>query len=315
MNDGGFRMDPSLHSSFEACRRITRRYAKSFYFSSFFLPIHKREAAYAIYAFCRHADDLLDVDKNLSYAQQRQHLQQTLNRLYQGGPFEGLKFGKAFYHAIMNYSIPRIYFEELIEGVCSDHGRIRFQDFDELSSYCYRVASVVGLMMTRILELHNPVGEKHAIELGIAMQLTNILRDIGEDYQRDRIYLPANEMSQFGLTEDDIRQKRICPSFIKFMKFQIHRARDYYKKSEAGIRLLANDGSQFTVWTMRWVYAGILDEIENADYNVYRKRVHVSLPKKLRLAWRARASCRKQTECPVCKPRLAKNISKSVFGK
>ncbi len=284
-------MNSHLDQSFESCRLIARHHAKSFYFSSFFLPPAKQKAAYAIYAFCRHADDLLDVSANHALGGYREQLTQLLDRLYRG-QFEGLLFGEAFHRTISDYAIPQSYFEELIEGVCSDRGRVRIANFDELAKYCYRVASVVGLMMSKIFGLSDPHGEKYAMELGTAMQLTNILRDVREDYERDRIYLPQDEMTKFGVTGDDIQNRRVHEAFTALMKFQIERARRFYQESEKGIPMLTNDGSQFTVWAMRWIYAGILDEIEKADYDVYRRRARVSLFRKLCLAWHSWRCCR-----------------------
>lgn len=284
-------MDPLLTRSFEAARQITQHHAKSFYFSSFFLPRHKKNAAYAIYSFCRHADDLLDLHANDTFTDHRRALAQLLARLYSGNCRE-IPFAGAFYHTVTQYAIPQIHFEALIEGVCSDRGRIRFATYEDLRIYCYRVASVVGLMMAPILGLRDPSGEKYAIDLGLAMQLTNILRDLGEDDARDRIYLPQNELARFGVTEEDFRARRITPAFVELMRFQIARTRDIYNESEKGILLLADDGSRFTVWAMRWIYAGILDEIEKAHYNVYLRRASVSLPRKIALAWKAWRSCR-----------------------
>lgn len=282
-------MTPSLQSSFEAARQITRHHAKTFYFSSFFLPRPKRAAAYSVYAFCRHADDLLDVPSSEPLTREREQLTDTLTRLYDGTA-DRLAFGAAFHQTVTEYAIPRKYFEELIEGVCLDRGKIRIATWPELERYCYLVASVVGLIMSRIFGLRDPAGEKHALALGTAMQLTNILRDIGEDYERDRIYLPTAELANFGVTEDDIRSRRVTPAFAELMKFQIARAWEFYADAEKGIPMLANDGSQFTVWAMRWIYAGILDEIEKADYDVYAKRARVGFARKVGLAflaWRA----------------------------
>ncbi len=285
--------NPELRRSLAACRRLTRHHARSFYFSSHFLPRPRREAAYAIYAFCRHADDLLDLPPAPSPEDPQRRLNDLLERLYRGAAREWA-FNTAFHHAVTSYGIPRALFEELIEGVCSDRGRVRIRDFGQLEVYCHRVASVVGLMMARIFGLSDPSGEKPAADLGTAMQLTNILRDIAEDFRRDRIYLPSEEMARFGVSESDLREGRAPPSFVALMKFQVARARRYYRESEKGIPLLANDGSQFTVWAMRWIYAGILDEIEKADYDVFRRRARVRLPRKLALALKARRCCRSQ---------------------
>ncbi len=280
----------ALETSFERCRLATRHHARSFYFCSHFLPRYRRLAAYAIYAFCRHADDLLDEAVPGALEIQEAQLRTILNELYSGT--SGEAYAPAFHETVTRYVIPRIHFEELIRGVCSDRGPVRIQTFDELSTYCYRVASVVGLVMCPIFGLTNDSGRKHAVELGMAMQLTNILRDIREDQARDRIYLPLTELNQFGVTEEDLRSGRMSPEFVALMKFQVARAREYYTRSERGIGLLANDGSRFTVWAMRWIYSGILTEIEKLDYNVFRARAHVSTARKCLLAWRAWRCCR-----------------------
>jgi phytoene synthase len=283
----------SLRESFEHCRRATRHHARSFYFASHALPHPKRQAAYAVYAFCRHADDLLDerdVSQPSGQVAYEQELRALLNRLYDGSE-TSLPFGPAFHEIIRQFNIPIQPFEDLVHGVCLDQQPIQIRDWSELRNYCYHVASVVGLVMCPILGLQNPAAEAQAIELGIAMQLTNILRDIREDLERGRTYLPADELALFQVTPADLAQGNVTPQFVEFMKFQIERARDFYRRSEAGIPALAADGSQLTVWLMRTIYAGILDEIEQARYDVFSKRAAVSTLRKLRLAWTAWHQC------------------------
>lgn len=283
----------SLRESFELCRRATRHHARSFYFASHALPHPKRQAAYAVYAFCRHADDLLDerdVSQPSGQVAYEQELRALLNRLYDGSE-TSLPFGPAFHETIRQFNIPIQPFEDLVHGVCLDQQPIQIRDWPELKNYCYHVASVVGLVMCPILGLQNRDAEAHAIELGIAMQLTNILRDIREDLERGRTYLPADELALFQVTPADLAQGSVTPQFVEFMKFQIERARDFYRRSEAGIPALAADGSQLTVWLMRTIYAGILDEIEQARYDVFSKRAAVSTLRKLRLAWTAWHRC------------------------
>lgn len=284
----------ALASSFLHCRRATRHHAKSFYFASHALPQSKRQAAYAVYAFCRHADDLLDERDVTSTPAQHAYeseLRDLLERLYAGTEVQ-LPFGPAFHHTVQTFGIPQKPFLDLVHGVCLDQQPLKIRDWPELRNYCYHVASVVGLVMCPILGLRNPAAEAHAIELGIAMQLTNILRDIREDFERGRIYLPADERARFGIGEPELAQGLPTPQFIALMQFQIERARDFYRRSETGIPELATDGSQLTVWLMRWVYSGILEEIERANYNVFQGRVSVSTPRKLALAVRAWRSCR-----------------------
>ena len=191
---------------------------------------------------------------------------------------------RAFRETVRRRAIPAAYFEDLLKGVEMDRGRVRLQNWDELDRYCYHVASVVGLIMVHVLTEPAPELLQPARDLGTAMQLTNILRDIAEDWQRDRLYLPADELQKFGLTDDDIAHRRTGDSFRALMRFQIARARDYYRQADPGIAALPNDGSRFCARLMSTAYGAILDEIERADYQVYRGRVRVSFPRKLWLA-------------------------------
>jgi phytoene synthase len=280
----------SLDESFAYCRALTRAHAKSFYFSSVALPRAKKDAAYAVYAFCRFADDLLDEPPAAGKPPSKSRLRETLAGLYAGRALE-LPFARAFHETIARYGIDARLFEELIEGVCMDAGPVRIRNFEELHLYCYRVASVVGLMMSHIFGLKVEGGRDRAIEMGVAMQLTNILRDVREDLEMGRIYLPADELEQFGLSESTLRAGQADERWVEFMKFQVERARAYYCAGEAGIPLLEPDGSQFTVALMSTVYAGILDEIERVDYDVFRGRVHVGFGRKLKLAVWAYFKC------------------------
>jgi 15-cis-phytoene synthase len=279
---------PELLASHRYCHGVTRQHAKSFHFASHALPPHKRAAARAIYAFCRFADDLLDMPPSDGIADPRaseSELNLLLNRLYEGTETE-VAFAAAFHHTVTRFGIPRQPFTDLVHGVCMDRLPIQIETWEELERYCYHVASVVGLVMCPVLGLSDPKGERQAIDLGIAMQLTNILRDVGEDLDRGRRYLPAEELYRFGVDPADLQARRPGDGFIPLLKFQIARARQYYERSEPGIALLARDGSQRTVWLMRRVYAGILDEIERNNFDVLNRRAYVPLWRKLVLAAR-----------------------------
>ena len=279
-----------LSASREACRCMTRHHAKTFYFASHVLPAQKRSDAYAVYAFCRYVDDQIDLAPDeTARLRALADLSHLLHAAYlpEAGAesFESsLPWLRAFRETIRRRAIPASYFEDLLKGVEMDRGRVRLQTWDELDSYCYHVASVVGLIMVHVLTEPAPELLKPARDLGTAMQLTNILRDIAEDWQRDRIYLPADELEKFGLTADDIAQQRTGDSFRAMMRFQIGRARAFYSHAEPGIAALPADGSRFCARLMSTVYGAILDEIERADYQVYRGRVRVSFPRKLWLA-------------------------------
>ena len=281
---------PALRASFLLCRRITARHAKSFHFASFALPAAKKDAACAIYAFCRRADDLIDEAGGGSVEEAVARLERLFDEAM-GGRLDGV--GPAFASTVTEYGIEKRWFLELMEGVRRDAGRVRVATWEELRDYCWHVASVVGRMMAPVFGLRDPAGWVHAEELGLAMQLTNIIRDVREDLERDRVYLPAEELARFGVSEAELGAAEPSPALVRLLRFQVDRARDYYRRSEAGIPLLAPDGSQFTVWLMRHVYAGILDEVERVGYAVGRGRVRTSTPRKLRLALRAWTDCRR----------------------
>lgn len=187
----------------------------------------------------------------------------------------------AWADVLEKYAIPQELPEKLIEGCISDlQPKVRYETFQELWEYCYQVASVVGLMTSRIFGVNNPAAEQHAIDLGIAMQLTNILRDVGEDARNNRIYLPLAELRAHGITEEDILAERVTPEFQAFMKEQVARAREYYRSAEKGIPMLQPD-SRMTVRLMSRNYGRILEVIEAQEYDVFSRRASVSLPRKL----------------------------------
>ncbi len=272
---------------------MTRHHAKTFYFASHVLPAQKRSDAYAVYAFCRYVDDQIDLAPDeAARLRAFADLGHVLHAAYQ--PVTGLDslaralpWLTAFRETIRRRSIPAAYFEDLLAGVEMDRGRVRIQTWDEMERYCYHVASVVGLIMVHVLTEPSPGLLKPARDLGTAMQLTNILRDIREDWERDRVYLPLDELEKFGLTTEDIARQRTSEPFRAMMRFQIGRARAFYSHAEPGIAALPDDGSRFCARLMSTVYGAILDEIERTDYQVYRGRARVSFARKLWLALKA----------------------------
>ena len=279
--------DAELEASHAYCHAQTRRNARSFYFASVALPKDKKRAAYAVYAFCRYADDLVDRAANDGDAGTAlARVSESFDRMT-AGELHDPPFASAFAWAVRRYGIEKQPFLDLLKGVSMDLGPVRIADWPQLRDYCYHVASVVGLMMARIFELRDEAGRERAVDLGIAMQLTNILRDVGEDFGMRRVYLPADEMAAAHVGSADLALASVTPELRTLLRAQAVRARDYYQRAEAGIPLLADDGSQFTVWLMRHVYAGILDEIEKLDYEVLRQRAKTSFLRKLVLAGRA----------------------------
>ncbi|MBF0479460.1 MAG: phytoene/squalene synthase family protein [Candidatus Omnitrophica bacterium] len=268
----------NIHNGFKLARHMTQHHAKTFYFASLGLANAERQASYSIYAICRLTDDSVDQSPepqknleairqkiNLAYKPQMDDLQQSDDII------------SAFRLTVNEYHIPNKYFNELLSGMEMDLTVTRYENFAQLYSYCYKVAGVVGLIMLKIFKYENPRAEQYAEELGIAMQLTNILRDINEDYGRGRIYVPAEDLNRFKITETDIKNKIISDRFIAMMKFEINRAREYYQKARAGIPLIKNKRGRIVTHVMADLYEAILDKIEQNRYDVFTKRARLSL--------------------------------------
>jgi phytoene synthase len=187
----------------------------------------------------------------------------------------------AFAHTVRACSIPRVYFDELAEGCRMDFTIRRYATWKALEHYCYRVAGVVGLMMCRVFGLKDERALEQAVQMGNAMQLTNILRDVAEDWDRGRLYLPADDLARFGLNESAIAERRCDAAFVSMMRFQIERARALYAQAAIGLRQLPDDGSRLTACVMAVVYAGILRAIERQDCNVFAGRAHLTTRQKL----------------------------------
>ena len=275
------------------CRDITREYARSFYFASHVLPKPKRMAAYAVYTFCRHADNTVDTSGGATdvagVRRELDRLRRLLDDVY--GETPGLApLWVPLRETVRRYGIPKHCFLDLLRGVEMDLSTTRYSTFRELSGYCYSVASVVGLAMTHIFGVSDPRGFERAVDLGTAMQLTNILRDVGEDHARGRIYLPAEDLLSFGVNEAMLARGEVTPQFIALMEFQIERARSFYRRADEGMPLLTDDGSRFCVRLMRATYAGILDAIEENGYDVFGRRASVTLISKVKNAAVALAS-------------------------
>ncbi len=275
-----------LHTIAHA-REITRRYARTFYFASHVLPAAKRDAAYVVYAFCRTADNITDVHgedtERIPDAERGiARLRDELDAVYADA--DGPTRWVALRDVVRRYHIPRQYFDELLNGVAMDLTPRRFETWADLEVYCYRVASVVGLIMTHIFGATTPAALTHAVQLGTAMQLTNILRDIGEDLRMGRVYLPQEELRSFGVTEQALAAGTVTPAIVALLQFQIGRARGLYREADRGIPMIPQDGSRFSTQLMRSLYSRILDAIERNGYDVFAHRAHVRPTTKLRLA-------------------------------
>jgi len=270
--------DASLRTAYKKAEEVTASHSRSFYFASQLLPEEKRSAVRALYAFCRSVDDIVDEesakDRNLELDYWR--------KIVRGASAsEEDRIAAAWVDTLTRYHIPRHYALQLIDGVARDLVQTRYQTFEELATYCYGVASTVGLMSMYIVGFDSNQAVPHAIRLGVALQMTNILRDVGEDYRSGRVYLPRDEMVFYGIRESDIAEGRMTNRWRQFMRFQIQRTRDLYEDSWAGVKLLEPEG-RLAIGAASVLYSGILDEIEKNDYNVFSLRASLSLPQKLR---------------------------------
>lgn len=280
-------MDPRTLHTVEHAREVTRRYARTFYFASHVLPPAKRDAAYVVYAFCRYADNCTDVhredcDRITDAGAQLSLLRQELDAVYADADVPTRWV--ALRATVRSYGIPREYFDELLHGVAMDLTPRSFETWAELELYCYRVASVVGLIMTHVFGATSPAALQYAAALGKAMQLTNILRDVGEDHRMGRLYLPLDDLRTFGVTADMIAAGRVTPALTALLRFESARARELYAEGKKGIPMIPNDGSRFSTLLMSNMYARILDAIERNGYDVLSKRAHVPLRTKLWIA-------------------------------
>ena len=276
-----------LSSLYAQAAVVTANGSKSFYFATRWFPPDLARAAHAVYWFCRHTDDLVDECANVN--QGREDLEQwaaLLNAALAGEPSSHPVL-RVFLDTVRRYSIPSEYPLDLIEGMRMDLDGVRYATFADLRKFCYRVASVVGLMMSHVIGFRDPA-LTYAIDLGIAMQLTNILRDVGEDLERGRIYLPADEMERFGYSEYDLRRGVRNDSFRALMKFETERARAYYAQAEPGIALLDLRG-RFAVKVSSDVYRQILARIEASGYDVFHHRAVVSPARKYWITARSMA--------------------------
>ncbi|MDB9528228.1 phytoene synthase [Oscillatoria sp. CS-180] len=278
--------------AYEVCRQITAEYSKTFYLGTLLMTPEKRRAIWAIYVWCRRTDELVDGPQAaLTTEETLDRWENHLASIFQGHPVENTDV--ALVDTLQRFPLDIQPFKDMIEGQRMDLDRSRYHTFEELELYCYRVAGTVGLMSTTVMgvdleqatapwrrygPMPNPT--KEAIALGIANQLTNILRDVGEDAKRGRIYLPLEDLALFDYSEEDLMNGVIDDRWRALMKFQIQRARKFYAEAEAGISQLSAD-ARWPVWAAQVLYSKILTVIEQNGYDVFSKRAYVPTLQKL----------------------------------
>ncbi|KGG16795.1 MULTISPECIES: phytoene synthase [unclassified Prochlorococcus] len=278
----------SLNNAYELCGKETAKWAKTFYLGTLLLPPIKRKAIWAIYVWCRRTDELMDSEEaqQLSKSQLSDRLDQwelRTREIFKGNINDELDSVLA--DTIENFPQTIDPYLDMIEGQRMDLEKTRYSTFEELELYCYRVAGTVGLMTQNVMGIDpaytnapwsaRPDTSKAAVALGIANQLTNILRDVGEDRSRGRIYLPQEDLQKFGYSEEDLMQGKINAEWKELMAFQLKRAREWFSISEEGVKWLSAD-ARWPVWTSLRLYRGILNSIERLDYDVFNNRAYVS---------------------------------------
>lgn len=265
--------DPHLQAAYGLCERITLENSRTFHLASGLLPAGKREAARALYAFCRVTDDL--VDEAAQDGRRRGALEDWRVLLHEPHPPVEEQVALAWADARSRFNIPAGYAEQLVDGVARDLDQTRYTTFDDLAAYSYGVASTVGLMAMHIIGFRGASALSYAVKLGVALQVTNILRDVGEDWRNGRVYLPADELAAFGLDESVIAEARFRdPRWRDFMRFQIARNRQLYTEGLPGIALLEPEG-RLAITAAAQLYRAILTDIEHHDYDVFSRRAHI----------------------------------------
>jgi len=276
-----------LDQAYEICRKETQQWAKTFYLGTLLLPPEKRKAIWAIYVWCRRTDEIMD---SVEASTKSQHeLSDNLDEWEENtkNVFKGnikSELDSVLLDTIEKYPQSIQPYLDMIDGQRMDLNKFRYKDFDELKHYCNRVAGTVGLMTQNVMGIDSaytsapwsamPDPSEAAVALGIANQLTNILRDVGEDRHRGRIYLPLEDIEKFNYSEEELLKGEINNQWKELMNFQLKRARDWFQKSEEGIKWLSSD-ARWPVWTSLRLYRGILDSIERLDYDVFNNRAFV----------------------------------------
>ena len=287
-------VDPALRASYELCRQLNAEHGKTYYLATLLLPPAKRPYVHALYGFARYADEIVDdLASTLTESQKAEQLRvwgnDFLAKFDSGHTDDPVCL--AVLDTVRRWNIPREHFEAFLHSMTMDLTVAEYATYEDLYEYVYGSAAVIGLQMVPILEPTSQDAYKYATELGVAFQLANFIRDVGEDLERGRVYLPLEELAQFGVTRADLEARVATPEIKAALKYQIARVRQLEESSRTGIAMLGAS-AQPCIETARILYCGIVNAVEDIDYEVFAKRATVSLTRRLRVAvpayWQAR---------------------------
>jgi phytoene synthase len=277
-------MIPGRSTSLEYCKGLAKRSRSNFYYSFLFLPKEQREAIYSVYAFCRAVDDVADQEPDRHRSAERLgDWREEVGRIFNGGPRHPISIKLS--ECVRRFSIPREYLDALIDGVEMDLHKTRYRTFEELYTYCYHVASVVGLMCIEVFGYQTPQAKVYAEKLGVALQLTNILRDLKTDAERGRIYLPLEDLDRFGYSEQELLRGQYDDRFISLMAFESQRAQGYYRMASAAIAP-EDRPNLIAAQIMGAIYHALLGRIEGLHYDVFNRPVALPRYRKFYIALR-----------------------------
>jgi phytoene synthase len=279
-------MSDLLEQSYEECKRLNALHGKTYYLATLLLPAKKRPPVHALYGFARYADEIVDDLASTLSDEEKAHALRT----WGSGVLADLRrgesddlIGRALVDTVNTYSIPLDYFEAFMKSMEMDLTVTRYNNYEELMTYVYGSAVVIGLEMLPILGYSDPRAIEAATALGTAFQLANFIRDIGEDIDRGRIYMPLNELARFGVSEEMLLKRQLTPQIIEAIKFQIARVRELQAIADAGIQYL-DPISRPCIRAASELYCGIVDEIEANGYDIFNKRAKTSTWRRVRVA-------------------------------
>ena len=281
--------DPALRESFLECKRLNALHGKTYYLATLLLPKSKRPFVHALYGFARYADEIVDdLDSKLSPAEKRAELErwsfQILQDLKHGRSDDHI--GRALVETVKRFDIPIAYFEAFLHSMAMDLDVTEYQSYENLLEYVYGSAAVIGLQMVSVLGTLEGQEEQARIaaeKLGIAFQLANFIRDVGEDLERGRVYLPLSELAEFNVDRAMLEKRVLTPEIVTALKFQIERVRQLQREANTGIPLL-HPAARPCIEAASELYCGIVDEVEKIDYEVFSKRAKTSTLRRVRVA-------------------------------